>query len=229
MTSESTPAYPAEYYFPEFLDNRPDDPRKSPPVQEALTTSIDNGIGTTAAMPVLIRETSEVKQKKRSNLKKAPSTKSIAFDVATDQGLPGADMTNALRTDPKTSLIRDPADKNIPRLLVDDDALKKSLRTPRLDLTNAPKKVEPKADTTIVPSKPVNQIDSTNKPKSNLNDFQNGNSYGRNRITPNPAFSQRSLSKFAIEEPPVDDFWKKELKINDEGVVSIEVRISSDV
>ena len=43
MNDNSSLAYPAEYYYPEFIYSRPDDPHTSSPLQLPLGTSVDNG------------------------------------------------------------------------------------------------------------------------------------------------------------------------------------------
>jgi len=205
MTANSSLAYPAEYYYPEFIDNRPDDPRKSSSTNLPLTTSINNGIGSSTKIP-----TDVTIIKKKSLIKKQPST-NLALDIVTDQGLPYTDITEAVKTDPKKNLLRDPAERNIPRLIVDDSVIKQSVRTPRIITTNLDYGFE--------------QATNFNQINHGITPFSNGNINGDliNTTKFQNSTKQKKI-KFVDDEQPIDDYWKKEVHIDDEGVVTIEVR-----
>ena len=207
MTSNPSLAYPAEFYYPEFLDNRPDDPRVLPPKSLPLTASIDNGVGST---PKISTNKSTILKKKPSDKNQPPI--SLALDIVTDQGLPDADITQAATTDPKKSLVRDPAERNIPRLIVDDSILKQAVRTPRISTTN----LDDNAEQTI------NTSYTNNRRVSIPNGRANGDLTHKTRSHQIPR--QQTVKFVENEQPPVDDYWKKEVYIDDEGLVTIEVR-----
>jgi hypothetical protein len=175
MISPSPPVYPAEYYYPEFIDSRQDDPRISPPPPSLLSTAIN---------------IEQPKKKPKRNL---------AIDVVTNQGLPDADITAASRTNPKKNLIRDPAEKNIPRLIVDENIIKKTIRTPTYPIAN-----------------PYDQeyFESNQIP----NEYTNG------ELPHIRKQQQHQVVRYIGDEQPIDNYWKKEVLTNDQGVVGIEVR-----
>lgn len=186
MTSTFSPAYPADYYYPQFLDNRPAnvDPVPSPlPLSTAITSRPDGRLST--------------------NRKKSPPN-NIAFDIVTNQGLPEVDINQASKTDPKKNLIRDPAEKNMPKLIVDQTILRQANRAPVIPATNLDD---------------VRTIDS----KSVTNGHTPRNLSSRPTLAePTRKPSQRSV-KFADEVRPGDDYWKKDLRVDDQGVVVVEV------
>jgi hypothetical protein len=100
MTSTSSPAYPAEYYYPEFINSRPDNPILPPRKPPSLSGSIS------------------VARKIESRKKK------LSHNVVTDHGLPEIDINKAVNTDPKKNLIRDPTENNIPKLIVNENIVK---------------------------------------------------------------------------------------------------------
>jgi hypothetical protein len=192
MTTNPALAYPAEYYYPEFIDNRYDDPRKSPPTNLPVTSSIDNGVGSSTTTT---KTTAPTILKKPVN--KKPVVTSLALDIVTNQGLPDTDLTKAVKTDPKKSLLRDPAERNIPRLIVDDSVIKQAVRTPKIVTTNLDYSFE-------------------QKPYSNRNKpIANGHMNG--------GLTKQQPIQHVEHEQPVDDYWKKEVYIDDEGAVTIEV------
>jgi hypothetical protein len=223
MASNSPHAYPAEYYYPEFIDSRPEDPLKSPQPHFPISTSVDNGIGSS----IKVDSTNEITIKKKP-INKKQTTTGLALDVVTDHGLPDADITQTIKTDPKKHLVRDPAERNIPRLIVDDSIIKQTVRAPKIVTTNL--------DDDFEQTKKSNQInngkksianghvneDLTNKAKSReLQQYyqqQQQQYYQQQQQLP-----QQTI-KYVEDEPPIDDYWKKEVLINDEGVVTIEVR-----
>ncbi len=183
MTSNSPTAYPAEYYHPEFIENRSVSshvsyPTSSPP----LSTSIK-------------ATTNSTKQR----------TKNVAMNIVTNHGLPDSDINESAKTDPKKYLIRDPGERNIPKLIVDENMLKQNMRSPTLLSINHEhnKNLE---------SKPI------------PNGHTNENFMKRTRpIT--SIRKQHQVVKFAEDQQPIDEYWKKEILIDDEGVVAIEVRL----
>ena len=218
MTSNSSLTYPAEYYYPEFIDSRPDDPRISPPSRLPLTTSIDNGFGSSTKVPTTVEHTDETIIKKKPINKKLTST-NLALNIVTDQGLPDADITQTVRTDPKKNLLRDPAEKNIPRLIVDDSVLKQAIRTPRIITTNLDDNFEQTSTTKF------DQINNgrTSMANGHANGYVNGDLTYKTKSYESP---KQQTVKFVEDEQPIDDYWKKEVFIDDEGVVTIEVRFS---
>ncbi len=182
MTYTSPPAYPAEYYHPEFIESRTDDPRLSPPAPPLST-----------AVATIVNRSTKPK-------------KNLAIDVVTDHGLPDTDITELVKTDPKKSLIRDPVERNIPRLIVDENVLKQAIRTPTFPVTNLD-------DNETIDSKKT----PTKYPKENR----------PNQTKPIASMkkSPHQIVKVVEDEPPIDEYWKKELLIDDEGVVNIEVRL----
>jgi hypothetical protein len=214
MTSNSPTAYPAEYYYPEFIDSRADDPLNLHPTHVPLTTSIDNGISSSTKVPTNVDHTNKTIIKTKPINKKQTST-GLALDVVTDQGLPDADITQALRTDPKRHLLRDPAAKNMPRLIVDDSVIKQTVRTPRIVTTNLD-------DDNIAQTTRYNQIDTGRK--SLANGHVNGDLTKKTKFAELPPQQYQQPIKYIEDEEPIDDYWKKQVLINDEGVVSIEVR-----
>ena len=176
MISPSPPVYPAEYYYPEFTDNRQDEPRKSLPARSLLSTTIN------------------IEQPKKK------PERNLAVDIVTNHGLAAADITAASRINPRTNLIRDPAEKNIPKLTIDENVLKNTIRTPVYPITNLD-------DQQYFQSNPI------------------PNEY-TNRELPHIVQQQPQVVRYIGYEQPVviDNYWKKEVLIDDKGVVAIEVR-----
>jgi hypothetical protein len=119
MTSSSSPPYPAEYYYPEFINSRPDNPiippSKPPPLSESVTVIKNDE-----------RSTNQIKKSRKKNL---------AVNVVTDHGLADVDITTAAKSDFKKNLIRNPAEKNIPKLIVNKNIVKQSVRFPANPIT----------------------------------------------------------------------------------------------
>jgi len=205
MASNSPLAYPVEYYYPEFIDNRTDDPRKSPPSTIPLTRSIDNGIGSTK-IPVNTTIT------RKQPLKKKQTSTDLALDIATDQGLPATDITKTVKTDPKKNLLRDPTERNIPRLIVDQNIIQQSSRTPRFTTNLDNDFAEQKLNS--------NQI---NNERNSLANNGHVNGVLINQTKPYDLTKQQKI-RYVEDGQPIDDYWKKEVYIDDEGVVTIEVR-----
>lgn len=226
MTSNPTLDYPAEYYFPEFLESRPDDPLKISKSNLPITKSIDNGVGTSTKMPASIE-----KKVRKSPTTKSPPLTTVATNVAIDHGLPDADMTKSLRTDPKKNLLRDPASRNIPRLIVDDNIIKQSMAGSKVIITDRDndleqtKKINPKQPTPRTPATSVITADElkdkTKHPESfpqypaNYMDYYGPYGYGNNYYPP---------TVYIDNQQTVDEKWKKQVVIDKEGVVTIEVR-----
>ena len=212
MTSNAPPSYPAEYYYPEFIDSRLDDPLKSPNRVLPVTASIDDGKGasTKISTTTTTTTTKPTSMQKKSYNKQQPPT-NIALDIVTDQGLPDTDITKAVITDPKKNLVRDPAERNIPKLIVDDSIIKQAVRTTKIVTTNLDD---------------VN--DQTNNTAYPVNGYANGDLTNKTKFREIPKQQQHQQNiRFAEQEqPPIDDYWKQEVRINDEGVVTIEVKRS---
>ena len=221
MTSTSSLAYPAEYYYPEFIDSRTDDPRVFAPPRQPLTAAIDNGTGSSTKIPTIVQQVNETDAKKKPSNKKRSSI-TLALDVATNQGLPDADITRAVKTDPKKSLLRDPVERNIPRLIVDDSLFRQTMIATTMG-HNPPESEEPE--------EPRMATIPTDSRKSVPNGHVNGDLRSKSKMSYNArsaaAMRQQNL-QFIQEEPPIDDYWKKEVHIDEEGGVSIEVGEFSD-
>ena len=194
MTSNLPPAYPAEYYYPEFIESRPDDPRRSPPKPLPLPPSVT---------------TPNERKQLPSRGKKTPN-KSLALDVVTDHGLPDADITEAAKTDPRKNLIRDPGEKNIPKLIVDGSIIQQAMQYTTIPITTNLDDVGTIEETKQIPNGHTNE------------DFSK-------KIRPMETMKRpvQQVVRFADDKPPIDDYWKKEIRIDDEGVVAIEVRLVS--
>lgn len=187
MTSKLPFAYPSDYYYPEFADNRPlEDPNPPPPV---LSTAITT---TTNHHQLMTKRT------------KSPAG-NMGFDVKTNQGLPEVDINQASKVDPKKNLIRDPAERNVPKLIVDHSIIKQSTQPSITPVTNLD-------DVQTIESKPV------------------GNGYPMRNAFPRPKSievrrksSQRSV-KFADEIQSTDEHSRNR-RNEDQNVVTVEVRI----
>jgi hypothetical protein len=176
----STP-YPAEYYYPEFIESRSDDPHRSPPPRPPFTSAI----------------TATTNRGQFTEKKREPAN--LALNVVTNQGLPDVDITQSTQTDPNKSLIRNPNEKTIPRLVVHDYIILQGIySSPILDDEN----------------NQSNQISNRDSPnKTNV------------QTRPIESYTQQQHLVPIIEyQNPVDEYWKKEVDIDDEGVVSTEVR-----
>ncbi|CAF0736678.1 unnamed protein product [Rotaria sordida] len=215
MTSNSSLNYPAEYYYPDFLESRLDDPLKPPSSRLPKTTSIDNGIGLSTQVPINIEHKNETKIKKTPINTKQSST-NLAHNVAIDQGLPDIDITQSLKIDPKKNLLRDPAARNIPRLIVDDNVIKQAVvRTPKIIPTT-------NLDDNLEQTTKINQIKHAQQslPHNYINENLT------NQIQPYEYMQQYPIS-YVENQQTIDDRWKKEVLIDNEGAVTIE-RIKYD-
>ena len=212
MTTNSSSGYPAEYYYPEFIDSRSDDPLKLAPSHLSLTTSVDKGTGSTTQTSTNIEQTKETTTKTKTTNKKQPSIR-VAPAVVTAQGLPEIDITQSSKTDPKKSLLRDPASRNIPRLIVDDSIIKQ-------------KSLAPKITTTNIDNKP-DSVTKSNQINNGKHSFSHGQSNGdlRGIMQSHESTRQPSTTKYIRSQQSIDDYWKKEVVIDREGVVTIEVRV----
>ena len=225
MTSNSSLAYPAEYYYPEFSDNRrPDDPHQSPRAHLPLTTGMDQiSVGASARMPQAFKQNIEGADRINRTIRRKGSTTSRT-EIVTNQGLPDADITQSVQTDPKKSLLRNPVEKNIPRLIVDDSIFKQTLRTTKYPGTDGVgfdqiSETKEKGKRASITSK-----SSTNGSLMN-GGLPNGKAKGKIPDSkPKVIKHQPKLQYIDEEEPPIDDFWKKEVHIDDEGAVTIEVK-----
>ncbi len=112
MISPSPPVYPAEYYYPEFIDSRSDDPRLSPPRPPSLSKSV----------------TSTKSLQQLTNW-----TKNLAINVVTHHVLPAVGINESAKIDPQKSLIRDPIERNIPRLIVNQHIYSSTIPVANLD------------------------------------------------------------------------------------------------
>ncbi|CAF2905133.1 unnamed protein product [Rotaria sp. Silwood2] len=210
MTSNSSLNYPVEYYYPEFLESRSDDPLKSPSSRLPITTSIDNGIGASTQVPINIQHKNDTSIKRKPINTNQPLT-NIAHNIVTDQGLPDVDITRSLKTDPKKNLLRDPAARNIPRLIVDDNVIKQTvIRPPKIISTT-------NLDDNLQQITKVNKINHVQQPLP----YTYTNEYLTNQIQPYELMQQYPVS-YVENQQVIDEHWKKEVLIDNEGVVTIE-------
>lgn len=217
MTANSSTAYPAEYYYPEFIDNRPDDPLKPPPTNISLTSSIDNGIGSTTKIPANVVATPKKPLNKKQQ-SPPPKTTNLAFDIVTNQGLADTDITQSVKTNPKKNLLRDPAERNIPRLIVDNSIIQQAVRTPRVPTTNLDNEFSEQA---INYNQTASYNQTNHQIKPHANGYANGDLTNKRK---SHDLTKKQTIKYVEDEQPIDDYWKKEVHIDDEGVVTIEVR-----
>ena len=223
MIDNSSLAYPADYYYPEFIYSRPDEPPTSPPLHLPLT-SVDNGIGSTSRVPTAVQQVNETRVKQP--VAKQQSSTRLAVDVATNQGLPDHGMTETVRTDPKTNLLRDPAERNLAKLIVDDSVIQQSVRTSKSSAITLGNDYEQ--------TNRYNQFN--NRPPSLANGYTNGDLTNRTQLYEpgrqqyEPGRQQyesgrpQTTQYIGDEQQSIDDRWKKEVLIDDQGVVHIDVR-----
>jgi len=126
--------------------------------------------------------------------------------ITTDQGLPDKDITDALRTDPRKNLIRDPSERNIPKLNFDEKIFQQSF----IQTTNLDDKEE-----ILQPYQLVNQSFSNQYRAPSFVQQQPPPQHQVIRISEDDRQQQQ----------PVDEYWKKQITIDDEGVVNVEVEI----
>ncbi|CAF1940898.1 unnamed protein product [Rotaria magnacalcarata] len=208
MTSDPSLTYPSDYYYPEFIESRPDDPLKSPSSRLQITTAIDKGIGSTVK-PLKNTDRNTETVTKTTSANRNQSLTNVPFDVVTDHGLPDTGIIQALKTDPKKNLLRDPAARNIPRLIVDDSVIKQNIRGPKIITTN-----------------PDDNLDQTKKINKNNNGKQTPasrqpNGDFNNRFIPPEPVQQYPIS-YVDNQQAIDDYWKKEVRVDNEGLVTIE-------
>jgi len=196
MNDNPTQAYPAEYYPPEFIYSRPDDPRQPTPLQLPLVTSVDNGIRSPTKVSTPFQQINE------SEINRQQTPARIAANVVTNQGLSDTGMIEPTRIDPKKNLLRNPAQKNLPRLFVDDSTIRQTLQTPKLITVN---------------------LDNRSEQITAYNPMNNGqkNGYLVN-ITKSPRKQQ--MVKYGYNGQPIYNDWKKEVLVDDKGRVTNEVR-----
>ncbi|CAF0745972.1 unnamed protein product [Adineta ricciae] len=214
MIDNTALAYPADYYYPEFIYSREDAPPTSPGLHLPLS-SVDNGIGsTTATIPGTVQEINEVHTRQQQHYN--PATP-LAGNIMTNQGLPDMDITQTTRTDPRTNLVRDPAERNIPKLIVDDSVIRQSVRTSTggaMNFNNTPDRTNG-----------YNQLHdgraSTNNGRISMNNgYTNGYLASQTRYDNS---GKKHMGTYREnEQQMIDDRWKKEVVIGDNGVVSID-------
>ncbi|CAF3360407.1 unnamed protein product [Rotaria socialis] len=208
MTSDPSLTYPADYYYPEFIESRPDDPLKSPSPRLQVTTSIDKGIGSTVK-PSKNADRKTETVTKTTSANRNQSVTNVPFDVVTDHGLPDTGITQALRADPKKNLLRDPAARNIPRLIVDDSVIKQNIRTPKIVTTNGSDNLDQ-----------TKKFNKTNNGKQTPVGRQANGDFNNRFIPPEPV--QQYPISYVDNQQAIDDYWKKEVRVDNEGLVTIE-------
>lgn len=111
--------YPVEYYYPEFIESRTDDPRISTPPRPPLT----NGVSTSRNFDPLITS-----RKDRAS--------QLGTDIAAKQGRVDDDITQTIKTDMRTSLLRDPAEKSTAKVNINRDTFPEARVKPTIPVTN---------------------------------------------------------------------------------------------
>jgi hypothetical protein len=224
MSSSPPLAYPAKYDYPEPIENRPDNPSQSPPSYLSFLTSVDNGIGSSNNNPTNLEYTHETTDKTKS-INKEKTSDSLALDVRTDQDLPGSGITQLSKIDPNKNLLRSPMEKTIPKLIVDENVIKQALRASSIISTNLDDNWEDRTKS--------NQINNAQKsiPNGHINRDLQTKPRGLMKFIRFPSKqkfikypTKRQTIKLVEDEQPVDDYWKKEMTIDDEGAVHINVR-----
>jgi hypothetical protein len=197
MNDNPTTAYPAEYYPPDFIYSRPDDPRQTP-FQLPLVTSVDNGIGSSAKVSTPFQQINQ------SEINRQQTSSRLSVNVTTNQGLSDTGMIEKARTDPKKNLVRDPAQRNLPRLFVDDSVIRQTLQTPKLVTVN---------------------LDNRSQQTPTFIQTNNGqkNGYLIN-IEKSHQPGKREKVNYAYNGQPIYNDWQKEVLIDNKGVVAKEVR-----
>jgi len=189
---------PAENYYPEFIHSRPGDPQSSSPLQLPLVTPVHNGIASSTKVFTPLPQINELP------INEQPTSTRLAVNVATNQGLHDNEMIETTRTDPRKNLLRNPAQTNLPRLIVDDSVIRQTLQTPRITPINLDYHYEQ-----------IARYHQMNYAQTNGNLM--------NMVQPYDPGNLQTV-KYADDEPPTDNYWKKEVRVDDKGVVTIEVR-----
>ena len=116
--------YPVAYYYPEFIESRPDDPRVSAPSRPPLATSV------TAS-----KKFEHLAHERRQSTK-------LAIDVSTAQGLVDVDLTQSAQTAPRKSLDHDRAEKAAQNSIADRTIPQKAVHKPPIPVTNLDDNIE---------------------------------------------------------------------------------------
>ncbi|CAF4402894.1 unnamed protein product, partial [Adineta steineri] len=114
-------------YNPQYLDSRLDNPIIQPSAQRLLSRSV------TAS--------SNYEQ-----LTKKPTTKSdrLLTNINTNQGLPDDDINQKVNNNQEKSVLRDPAGRNIPKLIMNDNLNNQAFHSTTHSLSNFDNKhIEP--------------------------------------------------------------------------------------
>jgi hypothetical protein len=189
---------PAENYYPEFIPSRPGDPRPSSPLQLPLVTPVGNGISSSTKVFTPLPQINELP------INEQPTSTRLAVNVPTNQGLHDNEMIETTRTDPRKNLLRNPAQTNLPRLIVDDSVIRQTLQTPRINPINLDYHYEQ-----------IARYHQMNYAQTNGNLM--------NMVQPYEPSNLQTV-KYPDDEQPTDNYWKKEVRVDDKGVVTIEVR-----
>jgi hypothetical protein len=198
MNDNPTVADPAENYYPEFIYSLPGDPQPSFPLQLPLVTSANGVISSSTKVFTPIQQIN----KAPINRQQTPAR--LADNVATNQGFSDNEMIETTRTDPKKNLLRNPAQTNLPRLIVDDSVIRQTLQTPRTNPINLDYHYEQ-----------IARYHQMNYAQRNGDLMNMAQPYESGNLQP---------VRYVDDEQPVDNDWKKEIRVDDKGVVTIEVR-----
>ena len=136
--------YPVEYYYPDFIESRPDDPRISPPPRPPLTT----GVSTRRDLDPITSY-----RKDRSN--------QLGTDIATKQGRVDDDITETIKTDVKSSLMRDPTEKSNAKVKINRSTIQDAREKPTIPVTN----LDDDDDDTLPPIPSYAPSRQTNRPQ----------------------------------------------------------------
>ena len=111
--------YPVEYYYPDFIESRPDDPRVSPPPRPPLTAGVSTSRD---ADPIGSYRTNRSSQ--------------LGTDIAAKQGRVDDDITQTIKTDVRSSLMRDPAEKSNAKVTINRQTIQEARQKPTIPVTN---------------------------------------------------------------------------------------------
>jgi hypothetical protein len=125
MTSVKHPVYPTDYYPPQYIESRLDNPLISPPTHRILSTAV------TAA--------SNFEQFTRQTIKSPEDN--LSTNGGTNQS------RQSVRTHQQQNLIRNTVGQNIPNLIVNEYAIKQPVRSSTHSVRNIESDTIPKVHT----------------------------------------------------------------------------------
>ncbi|CAF1520716.1 unnamed protein product [Adineta steineri] len=226
-------------YNPQYLDSRLDNPIIQPSAQRLLSRSV------TAS--------SNYEQ-----LTKKPTTKSdrLLTNINTNQGLPDDDITQKVNNNQEKSVLRDPAGRNIPKLIMNDNLNNQAFHSTTHSLSNFDNKhnesykhFEPNKHIEANRYMESNKPFESNKPlEANKPSASYANQYLSSKVKPQPTSTeinkkqqqqqpvstevnkqQQPVTKVVEEDTkPLNGYWKTGTLFNKQGVVAIGPIIYDD-